>query len=117
MASGRLSVPRFDDSDYRHALQVSKSETGSGFVVLDTLGRLKEHDHRLIGHCMACARLYRRDRRDNPSSSFAIDLTALIAERGPDCRVVGLRPVRCVYCGSLETTFQLAVPPKGGWRD
>jgi hypothetical protein len=110
-------VPRLDDSDYRRAIEVSKPETGSGFIVLDTLAKLRDHNYRLIGHCMACARLYRPDRRDNPPSSFAIDLAALMAERGPDCRVVGLRPVPCVYCGSVETTSQLAVPPKGGWRD
>jgi hypothetical protein len=87
-----------------------------GFIVIDTLAKLRDHNYRLVGYCDACARLYRPDAGPggSPPYSFAIDLAALIAERGEACAVVGLRPVPCPRCGSRETRSHLAVAPKGG---
>ena len=62
--------------------RANSAAAGRGFVVLDTLGKLKEHRHGLVGHCAECAALYWKDTAHARPSSFDIDLDALIAERG-----------------------------------
>jgi hypothetical protein len=107
-----------NDRDYARAIRASAAKPGRGFIVLDTLDKLRAHHHRLIGHCALCARLYRPDAPGaSPPCSFPVDLEALIAERGRDCAVVGLKPVPCPRCGSLKTTTQIAVPSKRDPRD
>ena len=64
------------------------------------------------GWCLYCSALYRRDRLDNPPAGFAIDLDALIAERGAGCPLRGLEPVACPYCGGRRTEVRLSTPPR-----
>jgi hypothetical protein len=83
------------------------------FIVLDTLGKLVTHGVGLSGLCNTCASGYWeevRARRMPKPSSFDVDLAALIAERGDDCRVVGLAAVACPRCGSRDTETRLSVP-------
>lgn len=67
-------------------------------IVIDTIGKLREFRHPLVGWCRPCGARYRMNARpeDIPPSSWEVDLAALIAERGPDHPVVGMAPVRCL---------------------
>ena len=47
--------------------------------VLDILGKLDMHGHDIGGYCLICQRL------------FSVSMSALIAERGEDCRVRGMK--------------------------
>ena len=71
-------------------------------IVLDTLGKLHAHRHGLFGYCRTCDR------------HFDIPLPALIAARGADSPVVGMRPVRCAGCHGRETEIRITAPAKGG---
>jgi hypothetical protein len=68
-------------------------------IVVNTLGKLRPHGHGLSGYCR---------RRQ---SHFVVPLPALIAARGADSPVVGMRPVTCQvwwpgdgdpHCGAAE---------------
>jgi hypothetical protein len=41
-------------------------------------------------------------------------MPALIAARGADSLVVGMRPLRCAGCGGRETEIRITAPSKGG---
>jgi hypothetical protein len=83
-------------------------------LILDTLGKLAAHGHGLDGWCLDCSARYRpavpaamRARAD-----FAIDMAQIIAERGADAKIVGLRPPACPRCGSPRTEIRLRVLPR-----
>ena len=80
-------------------------------VTLDTLGRLAAHGHGLNGWCLACSARYRpaAPAAERARADFAIDIAALIAERGADAALVGLRPPPCPRCGSPRTEVRLRV--------
>jgi hypothetical protein len=52
-------------------------------IVRDTLGKLHAHGHGLSGYCRPCRRF------------FLVTMPVLIAARGADSPVVGMRPLRC----------------------
>lgn len=86
-------------------------------IALDTLGKLCQHGHGLFGWCSDCGSPSRywddvRARRAPTPAMFDIDLSALIRERGGDCRVVGLEPVPCPRCGSTNTETRVTTPAK-----
>ena len=83
------------------------------FERIERLGDLGRHRHGLTGHCLDCAALYRMDRRQNPPSSWTVDLAALIAERGADLLIRELDGLVCPYCGSTNTEFRLTAPSLG----
>jgi len=86
-------------------------------IPLDTLGKLADRRHRLFGSCLDCARRYRYELgARNQSSQYDIDIGALIAERGRDCLIVGMKPVPCPYCGSRRTELRI-LPPQAGSGD
>jgi hypothetical protein len=58
----------------------------AGWVILDTTGKLHVPP-RLWAWCCSCA-------------SFEIDIAAPITERGADCEIIGMAPVRCPRCHS-----------------
>jgi len=58
----------------------------------------------LNGYCRACAR------------HFAVPMLALIAVRGADSPVVGMRPLTCAGCGGRETEIRITAPSKGSDR-
>jgi hypothetical protein len=68
-------------------------------IPLDTLGKLAARRHRLFGSCLDCALRYRYElgARNQPSQ-YDIDIGALVAERGRDCLIVGMKLVPCPYC-------------------
>lgn len=107
-------MARADDSDYARAIRSSNSAPiGRGFIALDTLGKLRAHHYRMAGNCLPCAGLYRADvpASARVSSSFDIDLDALVRERGEDSPVAGMAPVPCPRCGSRETSV-IMLPPR-----
>ena len=70
-------------------------------IVLDTLGKVHAHGHGLFGYCRTCDR------------HFDIPVPVLIAVRGANSPVVGMRPVRCAACGGGETEIRITAPSKG----
>jgi hypothetical protein len=76
--------------------------SAGGFIVLDTLGRLDAHSHGLSGYRRPCRRYFR------------VTMPVLIAARGADSAVVGVRPLKCAGCGERETEMGITVPSKGG---
>jgi hypothetical protein len=80
-------------------------------VTLDTLGRLADHGHGLAGWCLDCAARYRPSApaAEQRRAGFDIDIAALIAERGADAKIVGLRPPPCPRCGLARTEMRLRV--------
>jgi len=68
---------------------------------LDTLQKLLDHRHGLFGYCLRCRR------------SFDIDLPALIAERGGDSRIVGMKRLRCPTCCAVAE-HRITAPSKRG---
>lgn len=76
-------------------------------IVVDTIGKLHQCGYTLFGFCADCARLYRKDRQDNPLSSFTVDLPALIAERGADSPLIRMAPVSCPYCGGRRVDYRI----------
>jgi hypothetical protein len=71
-------------------------------VVLDTIGKLRARGHGLGGHCRPCRRF------------FHVPMPVLIAARGADSPVVGMRPLRCAVCLARETEIRVTAPSKGG---
>ena len=71
-------------------------------IVLDTLGKLYAHGHGINGYCRTCRRY------------FCVPMPLLIAARGADSPVVGMRPLRCAGCGGRETEIRITAPSKGG---
>jgi hypothetical protein len=80
-------------------------------IVLDTLGRVAAHGHGLVGWCLDCSARYRpaTPAAEQPRAGFDVDMAALIAERGAEAHVVGLRPPPCPRCGSPRTEIRLRV--------
>jgi hypothetical protein len=56
--------------------------TAADLIVLDTIGKLYAHGHGLSGYCRPCRRY------------FHVLMPVLIAARGTDSPVVGMRPLR-----------------------
>jgi hypothetical protein len=71
-------------------------------IVLDTLGKLYAHGHGINGYCRPCRRFFR------------VPMPVLIAARGADSPVVGMRPLRCAGCGERETEIRVTAPSKAG---
>jgi hypothetical protein len=83
----------------------------TGWIVIDTIGKMHAHRQTLFAFCADCAALYRKDRMDqSPPSSWTVDLAALIAERGADSPSVRMAPVPCPYCSGLNVSFRKAGP-------
>ncbi len=82
-------------------------------IITNTVGNLQANRHTLFGWCRRCASRYRMAARpeENPPASFAIDVAALIAQRGPDAPVVRMAPVPCPHCGSRDTEARILDPP------
>jgi hypothetical protein len=80
-------------------------------IVLDTLGKLRAHGHGLNGWCLDCAARYRpaAPAAEWVRAGFDVDMAQLIAERGADAAIVGLRPPACPRCGSARTEVRLCV--------
>jgi hypothetical protein len=74
--------------------------SAADLIVLDTLGKLRAHGHGLNGYCRACRRY------------FNVAMPALIAARGPESPVVGMRPLRCAGCLGRETEIWVTAPSK-----
>jgi hypothetical protein len=70
-------------------------------IVLDTIGKLYAHGHGLSGYCRSCRRY------------FGGPMPVLIAARGGDSPVVGMRPLRCAACLGRETEIRVTAPSKG----
>jgi len=51
-----------------------------GSIVIDTLGKLREHGHGLFGYRQICRK------------AFGVDMAALIAQRGADYRYIRMPP-------------------------
>jgi hypothetical protein len=64
-------------------------------IVLDTLGKLYAHGHGLTGYCRPCRRYFR------------VPMPLLIAARGGDSPVVGMRPLRCAACLGRDTEIRV----------
>ena len=60
------------------------------FIALDTLGKLYHHGHGIGGYCLVCQRI------------VDVSLSALIKERGGDCRYIGMKPFTCELVGGVE---------------
>jgi len=71
-------------------------------LVRDALGKLDAHGHGLCGYCSAC------DRHSK------VPMPVLIAARGADSPVVGMRPVTCAGSGGRETEIRITAPGKSG---
>jgi hypothetical protein len=71
-------------------------------IVLDTIGKLAGHGYGLSGYCRPCRRF------------FLVPMPVLIAARGADSPVVGMRPLRCAACLGRETEIRVTAPSKGG---
>jgi hypothetical protein len=80
-------------------------------IVLDTLGKLYAHGHGLAGWCLDCSARYRptAPAAHPVLAGFDVDMAALIAERGADAAIVGLRSPVCPQCGSARTEVRLCV--------
>jgi hypothetical protein len=87
----------------------------TGWITIDTIGKLHACRHTLFAFCGDCANLYRKDRTPhNPPSSWTVDITALIAERGADSPLIRMAPVPCPYCGGRRVEFRVAGPGPHG---
>jgi hypothetical protein len=65
------------------------------------MGKLLAHGHGIGWYCLTCQKL------------FAVDMAALIAERGGDCKIVGMKPLVCPGCGrERRTQYSITVLPK-----
>ena len=86
-------------------------------ITLDTLGRLAAHGHGLNGWCLECSARYRPAAMaaERVLAGFDVDMAQLIAERGADAAIVGLRPLPCPRCGSARTEIRLRV--LASWMD
>jgi hypothetical protein len=71
-------------------------------IVLDTLGKLYAHGYGLNGYCRPCRRF------------FHVPMPSLIAARGADSPMVGMRPLRCAACLGRETEIRVTAPSKDG---
>jgi hypothetical protein len=90
------------------------SDAHSDLIRLDTLDALLEHGHGLFGWCQDCAATYRPELLPEIPrlGSFAIDLAALIAERGAGSPSVRMAPPPCPRCGSRRTSVRITAPSK-----
>ena len=59
------------------------------------------HGHDIDGYYLICQRL------------FSVSMSALIAERGEDCRVRGMKPLTCPGCAGTRTLFSVTTLRKG----
>jgi hypothetical protein len=86
----------------------------TSYIVIATLGQLRAHQHGLFGYCNDCGDKYGMDvpAERRRGGLFDIDLDALIAERGADCRIVGLPPVPCPRCGSTSSATRITAPSR-----
>jgi hypothetical protein len=94
----------------RRALMVAAAAMGLGLFSdadagavrgrLDTLGKLQQHGHGIGGYCLICRKL------------FAVDMAALVAERGADSPIVGMKSLRCPSCGGVRTERRVTVAGK-----
>jgi hypothetical protein len=71
-------------------------------IILDTLGKLEEHNHGIGGYCLDCRRL------------FNTSLAVLILERGRDYSPIRMAPLRCPGCGERRTQYSIIAPSKAG---
>jgi hypothetical protein len=80
-------------------------------IALDTLAKLHAHGHGLDGWCLDCSARYRpaTPAAEQARAGFDVDIAALIAERGAEAGIVGLRPPVCPRCGSARTEVRLRV--------
>jgi hypothetical protein len=69
-------------------------------IVLDTLAKLYAHGHGINGYCCTCRRYFR------------VPIPVLIAVRGADSPVVGIRPLRYAGCGGREAEIRVTAPSK-----
>jgi hypothetical protein len=69
--------------------------------VLDTLGKLFAHGHGPSGYCRRCRRY------------FGVPVPVLIAVRGADSPVVGMRPLTCAGCDDREAEIRVKARAKG----
>lgn len=84
------------------------------WIVIDTLGKLLEQGFGLRICCDDCAARYRRDAPDaSPTAMFKVDLPALIAQRGTNCRLIGMAPLPCPGCRGMHTSFLVSAPSMG----
>jgi hypothetical protein len=70
------------------------------YIRLDTLDRLRRQRHGLFGWCYDC------------DGFFAIDLDALIAERGANASTIRMAPIPCGRCGGTRTEYRITAPDK-----
>jgi hypothetical protein len=68
-------------------------------IVLTPLARSR-NGHGFAGYYCRCCKL------------FDIEITDVIAERGPRCKVVGMAPISCPRCGA-PAEHRLTAPSKG----
>lgn len=62
------------------------------------------HGHGIGGYCLDYQRL------------FNLEMAALIAERGEDCRLSGMAPLTCPGCQGKHTQFSVTAPSRRrGW--
>ena len=77
-------------------------------IILDTLGKLYAHGHGLVGWCLDCAGRYRpaTPAAEHVRSSFDVNMSAFIAERGADAAIIGLQRPPRPRCGSARTEIR-----------
>jgi hypothetical protein len=71
-------------------------------VAVDTLGKLADRGHRLLGYCLICRK------------NFDVALDALIRARGRDAEIVGMKPLKCPGCQGFRTETRILPPKSGG---
>jgi hypothetical protein len=78
-------------------------------IPLDTLGKVADRGYRPFGSCLDCARRFRYElgARKQPSQC-GIDLGALVAERGRDCPIVGMKDSRYQLSREIEALKRVA---------
>ena len=84
-------------------------------IVIDTLGRTREHCYGLFGWCLDCSAQYWKFQRPAraPRALFDIDVDKLIAERGADHPWSNkMPPVPCPRCGSRRIEIRVEAPDR-----
>jgi hypothetical protein len=77
------------------------SRRARGLIALDTLGKLRDRGHALLGYCRTCGR------------AFRVSMDKLIREHGAASPIVGMPPPTCPSCGDKHTIFHVTAPSKG----
>jgi hypothetical protein len=77
------------------------SSRHTDLIVLGTLGKLYAHGHGLSGYCRPC-RCY-----------FRVPMPVLVAARGADSPMIGMRPLRCAAFFGRATEIRVTAPSKG----